>query len=116
MKGVSPTEPNNANAASPQSSAASPQSNAASPQANKGDVTKDKEEYQEQEEHGEKPITKPMAAPSEPSAKEIEEHEIAHLPPRSWCWFCVQGRGRKGMHFRIKDDDETHKIPTVSVD
>ena len=27
-----------------------------------------------------------------PSAKEVEEHNLTHLPFRDWCAFCIQGR------------------------
>ena len=34
-----------------------------------------------------------MNDPHAPSQKEREQHEMTHLPFRSWCWKCVFGRG-----------------------
>ena len=31
-------------------------------------------------------------APSQPSAKDVELHELTHCPPRIWCEHCVRGR------------------------
>ena len=32
--------------------------------------------------------------PGKPTEKQIEEHRMTHLPYRSWCRWCVLGRGR----------------------
>ena len=34
--------------------------------------------------------------PGQPTAKEHQEHMTTHRPYRSWCKFCVMGRGRTG--------------------
>jgi len=34
-----------------------------------------------------------MMDPCLPTRAEIEEHRLTHLPFRSWCTFCVKGRG-----------------------
>ena len=44
----------------------------------------------------------------------IDDHEVSHLPFRSWCSFCVRGRGQSMGHFRIDKGDE--QVPTVSID
>ena len=31
-------------------------------------------------------------SPQKPSASEVEEHRITHIPCRSWCRECVEGR------------------------
>ena len=36
--------------------------------------------------------------PGKPTDKQIEEHRITHLPYRSWCRWCVLGRGRGLQH------------------
>ena len=36
--------------------------------------------------------------PDTPTAKEVAEHEITHLPRRSWCAACVAGRSRDRPH------------------
>ena len=33
--------------------------------------------------------------PRQPGQQEKEEHEMTHLPFRSWCRHCVMGRGRE---------------------
>ena len=39
-----------------------------------------------------------MPTPMTVSRKEREEHELTHLPYRSWCAHCVRGRGRNMPH------------------
>ena len=39
-----------------------------------------------------------MKAPAQPTAQEIEEHELTHLPYRSWRAICVQSKGRQDHH------------------
>ena len=56
-----------------------------------------------EEVHAEEPesgIRKPikMASPKLPSELEIEEHELSHVPYRSWCRHCVRGRGKELPH------------------
>ena len=36
--------------------------------------------------------------PGAPTQKEIEEHNVTHLPFRSWCQHCVRGRGSNTPH------------------
>ena len=36
--------------------------------------------------------------PGKPTARQVEEHERTHLPFRSWCRWCVLGRGRGLQH------------------
>lgn len=57
----------------------------------------------DEEVHAEEPesgIRKPikMANPKLPSELEIEEHELSHVPYRSWCRHCVRGRGKELPH------------------
>ena len=62
----------------------------------------DGEEMTIQEEetmHGERK-TKKMVNPLLPSAREVDEHNISHLPFRSWCPHCIKGRGREADHRR----------------
>ena len=49
-----------------------------------------------------------------PSLEERQEHRLAHLPYRSWCIFCVKGRGRETAHSRIKDT--RRDVPLVMMD
>ena len=48
-----------------------------------------------------------------------EEHEKTHTPYRSWCEFCVRGRGVNASHAKKAHDDEDkniEKVPRVSMD
>ncbi len=52
--------------------------------------------------------------PNKPSASEIEEHRKCHTPYRSWCPWCVMGRGlgeQRGWHA-----GREHTIPRVGID
>lgn len=44
-----------------------------------------------------RPVQK-MAGPRKPRETEVRQHEITHLPCRSCCWACVQGRGKRKPH------------------
>ena len=46
-----------------------------------------------------------MMDPKLPSQAEVEEHDLTHLPFRSWCRHCVRGRGRAADH-RAQDRDD----------
>ena len=37
---------------------------------------------------------KSMKDPGNPTLEQLEEHRASHLPYRSWCRWCVLGRGR----------------------
>ena len=53
-------------------------------------------------------------APKLPSAAEVEEHRLTHAQYRSWCKFCVMGRGlgeRRGRHA-----GRAHAIPRIGID
>ena len=62
-------------------------------------------------EEARQPKTKPD--PRLPSKQEIEEHNITHLPYRSWCPHCVAGRGLSIPH---RSSDENKDIPKISID
>ena len=40
----------------------------------------------------------PMYVPKKPSDAERRAHEIHHMPCRSWCEYCVRGRGKESPH------------------
>ena len=52
----------------------------------------------EPEEEG-RPV-RTTAPPCLPTAKERREHNTTHHPPRSWCRYCVEGRGIASAHAR----------------
>ena len=60
-----------------------------------------------------KPTT--LSSPYTPSRQERIEHELTHLPFRSWCAHCVRGKSTS-MHHRHKDDEEEKRVPTVGID
>ena len=58
-------------------------------------------------------VPKKALDPRLPSAEEIAEHELTHLPFRSWFVHCVRGRGEAHPHWRAERDEgavpEIHK-------
>ena len=57
-----------------------------------------------------------MPAPQHVSQSEREEHEITHTPYRTWCKFCVQGRGRKSPHSHQDNATRGRGVPKISLD
>ena len=52
--------------------------------------------------------------PRQPSQQEKEEHEMTHLPFRSWCRPCIMARGREeDCH---KSMEEERQVPVVHLD
>ena len=41
---------------------------------------------------------KAIARPYTPTRTEVHEHEVTHPLYRSWCWYCVFGRGVSTPH------------------
>jgi len=57
---------------------------------------------------------KPATRPYTPTKTEIYEHEVTHLPYRSWCRHCVHGRGVSSPHVKA---EKKEKIGiTISID
>ena len=52
--------------------------------------------------------------PTAPSQQEIEDHNVNHLPFRSWCKHCVRGRSKAHPH-RV-NDGRISDVPVVSID
>ena len=46
-----------------------------------------------------------MPTPTTPTRKDKEEHEITHIPYRSWCEHYARGRGRHKSH-KSRDTEE----------
>ena len=56
-----------------------------------------------------------MAAdPGKPTDRQIEEHRLTHVPYKSWCPECVEGRGLREQ--RGRHAGRTHEIPVVGID
>ena len=69
---------------------------------------------EEDEEIGEEEaIVRRRADPRAPTREERERHELTHVPFRSWCRFCVMGRGKEQGHPRREG---ARTIPTVHMD
>ena len=66
----------------------------------------------EAEEDTEVEPVKKAADPGKPTDAQIEEHRMTHLPYRSWCRWCVLGRGR-GLQHRARTGS---LIPIVGID
>ena len=54
--------------------------------------------------------------PDQPTVKEHQEHMTTHRPYRSWCKFCVMGRGVNAPHKRSNAQDGLDGMPQVSMD
>ena len=67
-----------------------------------------------QEAESEDVVSKALRTPIRPTQQMIDDHEVSHLPFRSWCPFCVRGRGQSQGHFSVDKGDE--QVPLVSVD
>ena len=59
---------------------------------------------------------KALYKPSLPSAQEIDQHNVSHLPYRSWCPHCVKGKRKGKAHFRKKVKEEEERLSTVHGD
>ena len=55
-------------------------------------------------------------APIRVSKAEREAHEVTHVPFRSWCPYCVRGRGRNTPHKNRGGQREGRGVPKVSMD
>ena len=56
----------------------------------------------------------PVPTPQLPSQSDIDDHCITHIPYRSWCRFCVEGRGREMAHKEV--DHGSRDVATVAFD
>ena len=62
---------------------------------------------------------RPLPQPRLPSRQEVQEHELTHIPYRSWCVHCVRGAGRSDAHRRRARQDEEEReqlMTTWSID
>ena len=56
---------------------------------------------------------KTRAPPKQPSAEEVENHMVSHLPFRDWCPHCLRGKSGSKPH---RNTQGKHEIPTVALD
>ena len=52
----------------------------------------DNEEIGAEEQEEEHQKARAIASPDLPSRREVEDHNLTHIPLRSWCNFCECGR------------------------
>ena len=57
---------------------------------------------------------KAIRDPGAPTAREVAEHELTHLPHRSWCAACVTGRSSDRQHKRSTRDPSN--VPCIVAD
>ena len=50
--------------------------------------------------------------PGQPTEQEVSEHNVDHMPYRSWCEFCVKGRGTGEQH----RESSGSSIPIIAFD
>ena len=58
---------------------------------------------------------KAQPAPYTPSPEEIANHNMTHIPYRSWCPQCVRGKGKASPHRHYGAHHEAG-VPVVSID
>ena len=58
-------------------------------------------------------LCRALPTPILPSQTDIDHHWINHLPFRSWCGTCINGRGRERHHARTHGK---RRIPTLNFD
>ena len=57
----------------------------------------------------------PLPAPIAPSQKEVDAHNLFHLPYRPWCKHCVAAR-RKNSHHRSVPSASHRTVPLMVAD
>ena len=66
------------------------------------------------DEEEEAKIPRIIKYPKRPTSKEVEQHNITHLPFRDWCPYCIQGGAPNRNHNKIKEQD--YSIPHITCD
>ena len=55
--------------------------------------------------------------PDEPTRLEAEEHELTHVPFRSWCPACVAGKAKHWPHKTQRTNTEDEEVvPSIHMD
>ena len=71
-----------------------------------------KEQLEEDEEENHQAIkARGVTTPKQPTEQEIIEHNLTHMPFRSWCPICVQGKGKADAH-----QHRTSNKPIIQID
>ena len=66
------------------------------------------------EEPEEARVPKVLKSPLQPTAREVDERNLTHLPFRDWCPHCIMGKARNIPHKKQKDRE--HLVPHIHVD
>ena len=65
----------------------------------------DAEEASEMDEDPEEArVPKVLKSPFQPTAQEVAERNLTHLPFRNWCPHCIMGKARNVSHKKQKRD------------
>ena len=54
--------------------------------------------------------------PGAPTSKDIEEHNVTHIPFRSWCPHCVTGKAQDRPHRMKKEAQMDKQVPEIVFD
>ena len=57
-----------------------------------------------------------QSIPVKPSAREIQDHMISHMPSWSWCGHCVRGRGRAHHRLAADEDEKSRRRSRIHMD
>ena len=68
----------------------------------------------DEDEESEARIPRMLKDPKKPSSKEVEQHNLTHIPFRDWCPFCVQGGAPNKNHSRQGDNE--YGLPHIACD
>ena len=60
-------------------------------------------------------VAKSKKSPKDPTKKEREEHELTHMPFRSWCEDCVKSRARNAHHRKKSAPDPLEEVKVARV-
>ena len=70
----------------------------------------DRMTLQRLKEEDEKKKVRVVEEPREPTADEVQEHELHHANFEPWCKVCVEGQGKERAHRRQQEDPREHII------
>ena len=73
----------------------------------------DKRHEDEVEDNKEDAKVKMIKDPGCPSKEEVDRHYLTHMPFRSWCPICVQGKGRENPHYRKEEKEAGETIKAI---
>ena len=73
------------------------------------------EELGDEDQEDEHQKARAIASPDLPRRREVEEHNLTHIPFRCWCNHCLRGRGRRSAHKR-RDGVDDRAVTTYSID